>query len=34
MIASDPFIAPFIPFRLELVNGPELVRRLGDLAKD
>ena len=33
MIASDPFIAPFVPYRLELVDGPELLRRLGELAK-
>jgi restriction system protein len=31
-VHTDPFIAPFIPTRLELVNGPELVKRLADLA--
>lgn len=32
-IADDPFIKPFIPFRLELVDGSELMRRLGELAR-
>ena len=32
MIASDPFIAPLIPNRLELVNGTELITRLTDIA--
>jgi restriction system protein len=31
-IAIDPSIAPFVPHRLELVNGKELVRRLTDIA--
>ena len=31
MIASDPFIAPFIPHRLELVNGKQLITRLTDI---
>src|SRR5437870_4123530 len=30
-IVDDPFIAPYIPTRLELVNGRELVRRLSSL---
>jgi restriction system protein len=34
MIACDPFIKPHIPFRLELVDGQELNKRLWDLAKD
>lgn len=32
MIPSDPFIKPHIPFRLELVDGRELNKRLWDLA--
>ncbi|WP_161967125.1 restriction endonuclease [Fimbriiglobus ruber] len=32
-IDTDPSIAPFVPTRLEMVNGAELVRRLGDLSK-
>lgn len=31
-IATDPFIAPFMPHRLELVNGVELITRLTDIA--
>ena len=31
-ISSDPFIAPFVPYRLELVDGAELRRRLADIA--
>jgi len=31
-IWDDPFIKPHIPFRLELVNGVELVKRLDGLA--
>ena len=27
-ISNDPFIAPFIPYRLELVNGDELRKRI------
>ena len=34
MIACDPFIKPHIPFRLELVDGQELNKRLWDLARD
>jgi len=33
MIPCDPFIKPHIPFRLELVDGQELNKRLWDLAK-
>jgi len=29
-IIEDPFIKPFLPHRLELVNGPDLVKRLLD----
>lgn len=32
-ISTDPFIAPFIPYRLELVNGEELKQRLIQLGK-
>jgi restriction system protein len=32
MIPSDPFICQFIPYRLELINGENLVRRLSELA--
>jgi hypothetical protein len=34
MIVCDPFIKPHIPFRLELVDGQELNKRLWDIAKD
>lgn len=30
-IVEDPFIKPFIPYRLELVNGVALVERLSSL---
>jgi restriction system protein len=30
-IADDPFIRPYIPFRIELVNGTELLRKLKNL---
>jgi restriction system protein len=30
---DDPFIKPFIPYRLELVNGLELIRRLSRLVE-
>jgi restriction system protein len=33
MIPCDPFITSHIPFRLELVDGQELNKRLWDLAK-
>jgi restriction system protein len=33
MIPNDPSIKPHIPFRLELVDGTELNKRLWDLAK-
>ncbi len=32
-IVDDPFIKPFIPYRLELVNGGELIRRLSRLVE-
>jgi len=32
-IATDLLIAPYLPTRLELVNGIEMVRRFGDVAK-
>jgi restriction system protein len=32
-ILEDPFIAPFTPYRLELVNGPRLQQWLLELAK-
>jgi restriction system protein len=32
-IAEDPFIQPFIPFRLELVNGTDLLKRFADAAE-
>lgn len=31
-IATDPFIAPFMPYRLELINGKNLVDRLRALS--
>jgi len=31
-IQDDPFIKPYIPYRLQLINGPELVKRLNELA--
>ena len=33
-IAEDPLIKPHMPYRIELVNGTELVRRLSELAND
>ena len=30
-IPTDPLIAPFVPFRLELVDGPELLKRISML---
>lgn len=33
-IGSDPYIAPFMPYRLELVDGAELIRRLGAASLD
>jgi restriction system protein len=30
-VPSDPFIAPFVPYRLELVDGKELMHRLSQL---
>ena len=32
-IDKDPLIVPFIPSRLELINGHALFNRLGELAK-
>jgi restriction system protein len=32
-IKEDPLIVPFIPARLELINGPKLFKRLEELAK-
>jgi restriction system protein len=31
-IETDPFIAPFMPHRLELVNGAQLLQRLTDIS--
>ncbi|MFO0863973.1 MAG: restriction endonuclease [Gemmataceae bacterium] len=31
-IADDPFIAPFLPFRLELINGSKLIERIKQVA--
>ena len=33
MLDKDPLITPFIPARLELINGTKLLKRLKDLAK-
>jgi restriction system protein len=32
-IEDDPLIKPFLPYRIELVNGTELLKRLSDLVK-
>jgi restriction system protein len=32
-IHEDPFIKPFMPYRLELINGKNLLERLKELAK-
>lgn len=32
-IAEDPFIAPFVPYRLELINGAALQKWLAELAQ-
>lgn len=32
-ILNDPYVEPFIPFRLELINGPKLQSRLTELLK-
>jgi restriction system protein len=32
-LKTDPLIVPFIPSRLELVNGPELFAKLEELAR-
>jgi restriction system protein len=32
-IASDPYIAPYTPYRLELMNGTSLVRWLNEIAR-
>jgi restriction system protein len=31
-IKDDPFIKPHIPYRLQLINGQELIERLSALA--
>src|SRR5208337_4727805 len=31
-VRDDPSIQPHLPYRLQLINGPELVKRLNDLA--
>jgi restriction system protein len=33
-LKEDPLIIPFIPSRIELINGTTLLKRLTDLAKD
>jgi len=33
-VNEDPFIAPFLPTRLELMNGEALQKWLRDLSKD
>ena len=33
-IVDDPYIKPFVPYRLELVNGLELIRRLSRLIEN
>jgi restriction system protein len=33
-LQEDPLIIPFIPSRIELINGTTLLKRLTDLAKD
>ncbi|MGA7449845.1 MAG: restriction endonuclease [Rhodoplanes sp.] len=33
LVRTDPLIVPFIPSRLELVNGSQLITRLEELAK-
>jgi restriction system protein len=33
LIASDPLIAPFLPTRIELINGAKLQQWLTDLSK-
>jgi restriction system protein len=30
-IWTDPFITPFMPARLELINGPDLLKKLDDI---
>jgi hypothetical protein len=32
-MGDDPLITPFIPQRLELINGDKLILRLQELAK-
>ena len=34
MITSDPFISPFLPTRLELINGKQLQEWLSEIAKN
>jgi restriction system protein len=33
-ILTDPFIAPFVPYRLELMDGKKLIQWLGELAQE
>jgi restriction system protein len=33
-IASDPFISPFVPYRLELIDGVHLIDRLRSLSEN
>jgi restriction system protein len=33
-LQEDPLIVPFIPSRIELINGPTLLKRLEELAKN
>jgi restriction system protein len=33
-LREDPFIKPFLPYRLELVDGPDLVKRLAEYTKE
>ena len=32
-IKTDPLITPFMPARLELINGSDLIKRLDEIAK-
>lgn len=33
-LRDDPGIKPFLPTRIELIDGPELIERLGLLIQD
>lgn len=33
-LRDDPFIAPFVPYRLELIDGSEVMKRLSSLTDD